>query len=148
LRRVVLCNTAPKIGSAETWNARIQAVQRGGMAAIVETILQRWYTDDFRASHADEVDRTRQMLLQSPPEGYIGCCEAIREMDQRGTIAQIRVPALIISGSADPVTPSTEAHLMMAKIPDARHVELKAAHLSNVEARDDFNAAVREFLTS
>ena len=144
--KIVLCNTAPKIGTLDSWNARIETVNRSGMVAVVDAILERWFTPEFRASHDPGVDATRQMLLESPPKGYVACCAAVRDMDQRNTISQIRLPTLVISGASDPSIPPADSHFLASQITGAKYVELPAAHLSNVEAASGFNEAVAQFL--
>jgi 3-oxoadipate enol-lactonase len=87
------------------------------------------------------------MLENSPPEGYAACCAAIRDMDQRETIAQINAPTLVIYGRSDPVTPEADAQFLIDRIRGAVKIELAAAHLSNVEQADAFTEAVSNFLT-
>src|SRR5450432_779927 len=50
LSRLVLCNTAARIGTQEIWNARIDAVNKGGMSAILDAVLTRWYSAPFIAA--------------------------------------------------------------------------------------------------
>jgi 3-oxoadipate enol-lactonase len=146
LRKLILCNTAPKIGTPETWNTRINTVRTGGMAAVVEGVLERWFTSDFRTKSPSAIEGTRQMLLRSPVEGYVGCCAAVRDMDARESIVNIRVPTLIISGTHDPVTPPQDGQYMLGKIGGALYKELPAAHLSNIEAAEAFTMEVTRFL--
>lgn len=146
LHKAVLCNTSPKIGTLESWNTRIETVRAGGMEAVADGILERWYTAGFRSSHRSEVDATREMLLESPAKGYVACCAAVRDMDQRETVSAIRVPTLVISGTSDPVTPPADGRFVASQIAGAQFVELPAAHLSNVEAAGLFNQAVEHFL--
>ena len=146
LRKLILCNTAPKIGTPETWNARIHAVRTGGMAVVVEGVLERWFTQEFRTQAPSAVEGTRQMLLRSPVEGYLACCAAVRDMDARDSIASIRVPTLILSGTHDPVTPPQDGQYMLGKIGGALYTELAAAHLSNIEAAEAFTMEVARFL--
>ena len=146
VEKVVMCNTAPKIGTPEIWNARVEAVRRGGIAAIVDSVLERWFTPGFRASDAPAIQKTRQMLLEASPDGYTGCCAAVRDADFRADLVAIRVPTLVISGVSDPVTPPSDGQQIVRQIPSARYVELPAAHLSNVEAADQFNAELERFL--
>ena len=146
LQKVILCNTAAKIGTSESWNARIAAVRKGGMPAIVDPVLERWFTPGFRQRVPAAIAATRSMLLNTPPEGYIGCCEALRDMDLRDAIAQIRVPTLVIAGTCDAATTPAEADFIMKAIAGAEYVEFPAAHLSNVEAAGQFTARVLCFL--
>ena len=144
--RMVLANTAPKIGTPEMWNQRIDNVRKGGMEAIVDTLLERWLTAGFRARVPEAVARVRAMLTATPPEGYLACCAAVRDMDQRDAIAGIRHPTLVIAGTHDVVTLPAEARAMAERIRGARYVELDAAHLSNIEAADRFTADAVAFI--
>jgi 3-oxoadipate enol-lactonase len=146
LEKLILCNTAPKIGAPEIWDARITAVRSGGMAAVVDGVLERWFTSDFRKSSSESIQKTREMLLRSPVEGYVACCSAVRDMDARQSIGSIRIPTLIISGVHDPVTPPHDGRFMAAKIAGSVYKELPAAHLSNIEAAEAFTMEVRQFL--
>jgi 3-oxoadipate enol-lactonase len=144
--KIVLCNTAAKIGTAETWSTRIEAVRKGGMQAVAPAVIERWFTPEFRASAAAIVAPALHMLENSPPEGYMACCAAIGAMDQREALAAIRVPALVIAGAKDSVTPPAEGRFLAKGIPGAQYAELPTAHLSNVEAPAQFTAELIRFL--
>jgi 3-oxoadipate enol-lactonase len=146
LHKIVLCNTAARIGTAEIWNARIDAVRKDGMKSIASAVIERWFTPSFRAAAPETVAHTQRMIEASPAEGYAACCAAIRDMDQRETIASITLPTLVISGAKDPATPPADCQFLAGKIRGARYVELPAAHLSNVEAAAQFSAEVLRFL--
>ena len=117
------------------------------MLPIADSVLERWFTPGFRARSPQTVQSARQMLLNVSVDGYIACCAAIRDMDQRETVAQIKAPTLVIYGASDPVTPASEAHFLAEQIRGAVEVELAAAHLSNVEQADAFTKAVSQFLS-
>jgi 3-oxoadipate enol-lactonase len=144
--RLVLCNTAPRIGSAERWNARIDAVNRGGVSGIADALMEVWFTPKFREAAADNVRRMRAMLIASPAEGYVASCAAVRDMDQWATLSRIDRPTLIVTGAHDVSTPPAEGRRMAEVIASAGHVELDAAHISNVEAARRFTAEVLAFL--
>jgi 3-oxoadipate enol-lactonase len=146
--RLVLANTAPRIATPAVWNARIDSVRQGGMEAIAETVLERWFTADFRARAPDAVGRVRAMLITTPPDGYVACCAAVRDADLWPGIAGIRSPTLIIAGTHDPATTAADGRQMAERIAGARLVELDAAHISNVEAADAFTAEAIAFLGS
>jgi 3-oxoadipate enol-lactonase len=146
LRSLVLCNTAAKIGTPETWNKRIADVEQGGMASVAESILQRWFTPAFRLASPGEVAPLHAMLLANDPRGYALLCGAIRDMDQRTLVEGIRLPTCIVSGEQDPVTTLEDAKFLQARIAGSTLVALPAAHISNVEAAGQFNATVIEFL--
>ena len=146
IERLILANTSAHLASPDAMNARIAAVTRSGMAAVADTMVERWFTPRFRAEQPAAVARVREMLLASPAQGYIASCLAVRDMDQRALLAKIRAPALVIGGLSDPATPPEHARALRDQIAGARLAELEAAHVSNIEAAAGFNQAVLAFL--
>jgi 3-oxoadipate enol-lactonase len=144
--RLVLANTAPRIATQDIWNARIASVRQGGMAAITDAVLERWFTAGFRARAPEAVNRIGSMLLATPSEGYVACCAALRDADEWPGVAGIRAPTLIIAGTHDVATPAAEGRQIAERIAGAQYVELDAAHISNVEMAGPFTAAVTAFL--
>jgi 3-oxoadipate enol-lactonase len=94
INRLVLANSSAHIGAPEVWNQRIEMVRRNGMAAIVPGVIDRWFTPRFQQESPEAVERIADMLRNTPPEGYVACCAAVRDMDQRNDIAVIRVRPL------------------------------------------------------
>jgi 3-oxoadipate enol-lactonase len=146
--KLILCNTAARIGSPEAYNTRIDNVRKGGMAAVVDAVVARWYTPAFAATAPDAIAKTRAMLLATPADGYVACCAAIRDMDQRESVRSIAVPTLVIAGAHDLATPPADGRFLAERIRGARYIELPAAHLSNIEAAPAFTVALTEFLAS
>lgn len=146
LERLILSSTSAHLGPSDAWNARIEAVRAGGMAAVADTIIGRWFTPAFRQSVASAPERIREMLLACPPQGYMACCAAVRDMDHRALVSQIRARTLVICGRHDPATPPEHSRFIAERVVGSRFVELEASHLCNVEASAAFNTAVREFL--
>jgi 3-oxoadipate enol-lactonase len=152
LHQMVLCNTALKIGSPETWNSRIESVRNNGMQSIASAVLDRWFTPAFLANQPQAAESAKTMLVNVPAQGYLACCAAIRDADFRAipgnSDSAIRVPTLVVAGTHDPVTTPSDGHAIADRIPGARYVELHAAHLSNIEAAPTFNMEVTRFLTA
>lgn len=144
--KIVLCNTAAKIGTLESWNARIATVQKGGMRAVAGAVLERWLTPTYRAAHPAETATVLRMLEEANPEGYAACCAAVRDMDQREALQNIKAPTLVLAGTHDSSTPAADGQFVAKHIPGASYVEVNAAHLSNLEAQVEFNSHVVDFL--
>src|SRR5262249_18970290 len=144
--KLVLCSTAAKIGTPESWATRINLVKEAGMKTVAQQVLERWFTADFRAKEPAKIDAVRQLLEKTDPQGYIANCEAVRDFDYRERVSKIALPTLVISGSADTSTPPAEGRFIAEQIQSARFVELNAAHLSNVEAEACFTKEVGDFL--
>jgi len=147
LDRLVVANTAAKIGTSEMWNARIDAVRKGGMAAIVSAVLARFFSPQLLEQPTPMILRIREAFEQTSPDGYIACCAAVRDMDQRYSLARIHVPTLVITGSDDMATPPAEGRLIAESVHRGRYVELPATHLSNVQSAPGFTQALVQFLS-
>jgi len=97
--RLVLCNTAAKIGTAELWNARIDAVRRGGMAAVADVVLERWFTEGFRAREPMAVAPRQADAARYPTGGLRGL---LRSGATTWTSARpsrrFRRPTLVVAG--------------------------------------------------
>lgn len=144
--RLVLCNTSAAIGVPEVWNTRIAKVLQDGVVSIIDNVMERWFTQDFLKHAPTQVDRVKNMLRNTSPQGYVANCAAVRDMDQRAALAQINVPTLVMGGKHDQATPPEHGELIARAIPGARYVELNAAHLSNWETAQAFTQQVVDFL--
>jgi 3-oxoadipate enol-lactonase len=150
LRKLVLANTTSSYGAEgpKMWEARAKAVHEGGMAAITELAMQRYFSDDFRASSSDIVDRIGAGFLATDPAGYIACCNAIRDLDFAGELHRIKAPTLVIAGEKDVGTPVAMSKAIADAIPGAKLAVIPgAAHLSAVEDPAAFNRLVVDFLS-
>ncbi|HEV2115259.1 MAG TPA: 3-oxoadipate enol-lactonase [Terriglobales bacterium] len=148
LHKLVLCNTGARIGTVEMWNARIESVRQGGTKSLAPAVVERFFSPEFRARCPQAVSTAQAVLREISTEGYIGCCSALRDADLRDRISSIHVPTLVIAGSKDNATPPALGQELRDHIPGAKYVELPAAHLSNIEAAAEFNAALSEFLSA
>jgi 3-oxoadipate enol-lactonase len=149
IHRLVLLCTSPYMPPASAWQERAAAVRDAGSPEpIADTVLERWLTPEFAASHPEVRAELRAMLANTSAEGYAGCCGAIERMDLRGDLPQITAPALVISGSDDPSTPPDQQQLIAAAVPRARHeIVGPAAHLASVEQSDAVNRLILEHLS-
>lgn len=149
LHSVVLCDTTSRMppGSAAAFEERIRQVREQGLGSLVEATLERWFTRDYLETHGSEARRTREMLLATPVEGYVGVCHALARLDFTERLMEISTPTLIVVGDQDESTPVAESQTLQERIPDSRLVVLEGAkHLSNVEQADAFNRALLDFL--
>jgi 3-oxoadipate enol-lactonase len=147
----VLANTTSTYGKQgpEMWETRAKAVGEGGMAAVKELAMQRYFTDDFRASSSEIVDRIGSGFLATDPQGYIACCNAIRDLDFSGDLHRIKAPTLVIAGEKDVGTPVAMSKAIADAIPGAKLAVIPgAAHLSALENPEAFNRLVEDFLAA
>ena len=142
LERLVLCSTSMRFATPDFWDERAARVREGGVEAIADTVVGRWFTPGF-----PDVPRYRAMLVSTPAEGYARACEAVRDWDARGSLGAVRAPTLVIAGAEDPSTPPADLEAIARELPDASlTVVPEARHLLNVERAGDFNRLVRGYL--
>jgi 3-oxoadipate enol-lactonase len=145
--KLILANTACHYPDPTNWINRIKAVKEGGLASVADTVIAGWLTDDFRAREPQIAANLRSMLVATPAEGYIACCEALSRLDLREDLPKIKSPTLVIAGRFDKSTPISAGEMIRSNIPGASMTIVDAAHISNVEAPLAFNDAVLGFLT-
>lgn len=146
VRRVVLANTAAQIGNVEMWSSRIKTVRAHGLGELADATMTRWFTSEFRTAQSEVVARFHSTLAHAHADGYTGCCAALRDADLRDLAPKVGCPTLVVTGRHDPATPPVQGQWLAEQISGAQLVELDAAHLSNVERPDEFNAAVLSFM--
>ena len=146
LQKLVVADSAARIGSADGWRARAQLVRESGMAEVAAGAPGRWFTAAFIAQAPDLVQQHVATLGASSPAGYAACCLALADADLRSEIAEIKAPTLLIVGVHDPVTTTGDARFLQDAIAAAQYAELNASHLSNIEASADFNRLLLRFL--
>ncbi|MGB7193034.1 MAG: 3-oxoadipate enol-lactonase [Collimonas pratensis] len=146
LQKLVIADSAARIGTADGWRARAQLVRDSGMAAVADGAAGRWFTPAFIAHAPSLVQQYVASLRTCSPAGYAACCLALADADLRGEIAAIKTQTLLIAGVHDPVTTTTDARFMQDAIGGAQYAELNASHLSNIEASADFNKLLLQFL--
>lgn len=149
VRALVLSGTAPRIGTAESWDARIAAVEAHGIEAIADGVLERWFTPAFRRPENVAIIGYRNMLIRQPVSGYIGSCAAIRDADYTEAAKSIAVPVLCLVGDQDGSTPPDLVRSMANLIPGARlEVIRDAGHIPCLERPQAVIAMLRGFLAS
>ncbi|KIN75772.1 3-oxoadipate enol-lactonase [Sulfitobacter mediterraneus] len=145
IRAVVLSNTAAKIGNAEMWAERIGDVRKGGIEALADAVMERWFATQFRAT--PELELWRNMLARQDDNGYIGCAAAIAGTDFYTPTSGLRLPALGIAGSEDGSTPPDLVRETMDLIPGSKfHLIRKAGHLPCVEQPEEYAQVLTDFL--
>jgi 3-oxoadipate enol-lactonase/4-carboxymuconolactone decarboxylase len=144
---LVLANTSPQFVPRTNWEARIAAVVKGGMPAVVDVAMQRFFSPDMLAKQDPQVASIRSIFLGTDPVGYLGCCAALRDMNHGDRLKRIKTPTLVISGDRDVATPWIgHGERLAQEIPGAKALHLPAAHLSNIERPHSFTTALLEFL--
>lgn len=146
--RLALCATAAKIGTTESWDARIAQVRQAGLAPLAEGTAQRWFTPAFVQAHAAAVDAILAVFLATDPQGYAGCCHAVGTADFRDRLGAIANPVLALAGDDDPVCPPADLQALADGVGRGRYAQVGGRHICNIESPDDFNRILLDFLAA
>lgn len=142
--KLVLSNTGAKIGSAESWQDRIQLVMASGFNTLADQTMQRWFSSTFAME--ERAQSIRSDFQANDAQGYASCCHALAQADFRKHLAQIQVKTLVITGAEDPVTPAMEAQYLHENITDSELIILPGKHLPAVEYPVDYAETLIRFL--
>ncbi len=144
--RMVLCATAAKIGTADSWQARARDVAQNGLAPLRAATAERWFTPDFTTRAPQVVDDILTRFAATTRAGYIGCCAALAAADLRADLAQITLPVLTIAGQDDPVCPPADLEQIARNVQQGQSLALPGRHFVNIESAKAFNQALSAFL--
>ncbi len=146
--RLVLTNTACYYADKAAWADRINFARTNGMTGLAGPMMERWFTKEFRERTPAAVARIKEMFATTNIEGFLGCCEAIRDMDHRPLLPKIKAPTLVIAGRFDIATLPAMNEFIQNEIPGARYKLLDAPHMASVEQPQAYADAVLAFLLS
>jgi 3-oxoadipate enol-lactonase / 4-carboxymuconolactone decarboxylase len=147
LTHLVLANTSAKPTNPASMEERREKVLKNGMKTVEEMVMGRFFTPESVAANPPDVASTRRTLLATNPEGYAGCCAAVRDMDNIPLLQKIQAPTLVVFSHRDLSTPwAGNGEILARSIPGAKTIGLPTAHLSNLEAPRSFSAALFDFL--
>lgn len=149
INKLVIANSAARIGNQTAWQQRATLVRSEGMSSLADSAASRWFTDEFTHQHPEVIASMIEQLRHSSPAGYAACCEVLATADLRSEIHRITVPMLVIAGQYDPVTTVADAESIRSAILQQQTVSVTtvaASHLSSIEAPHAFNQAISQFL--
>lgn len=144
---LVLCDTAHKIGTEESWNNRIDLVTRKGLAQIVDVVMPNWFTPAFRRPENPDYAGYVNMFTRTPVDGYLGTCASVRDADLTESTRTLTVPTLCLVGEHDGSTPPDLVRSMAALIRNSDfRIVAGAGHIPGVEQPDVVASLIGGFL--
>lgn len=146
---LILCDTAAKIGTAQSWNERIDATLSARIASFADGVMEKWFTPEFHRHRAADLTGYKTMLSRQLPAGYATACTALREADYSAAAPAIAVPTLVVVGDQDGSTPPDLVRGLADAIPGSRfEVIAGAGHIPCVEQPAALSALITDFMTA
>ncbi len=142
LHTLTVAATAAKIGTGQSWQARIAQVQQDGLPPLRQGTEERWFTPAFATEHRGVVDAVLEGFVATSTAGYVGCCNAVATADFRDQLDRITVPTLAIAGDDDPVCPAPDLQTIASGVADGHYIAVPGRHICNLESPDAFIAAL------
>lgn len=145
--RLIACACGARIPpeAREAVAARGQAALEGGMSAVVDATLQRWFTSSFMSDPA--VDKVRDRLLSDDPRQWDAGWRAIASHDALDRLPKLAIPTLVVAGEVDLGTPVPAARAIADAVSGARLVVIpRAPHMLQIECAETFVGHVAAFL--
>ena len=147
VRKLIVCNSAARIGDAETWNARIETIRKDGLAAISEATMQRWFTPAFHQERAADVAGYRTMLERQDRGAYIRTAEAVRDADYRAGVKDLKLPALFLAGDQDGSVPAKVVEDTADTVENSAYEVLEqCGHMPSIEQPEQLAALIADFI--
>jgi 3-oxoadipate enol-lactonase len=141
---LILIDTRETADTEEGRKGRLDSIEKikaQGTAPIIEAMLPKMLTPNAPPAMRK---RVREIMESVSAEAAIAALRAMASRpDSSELLPGIDVPALIVVGEEDTITPVADAERMASKIRGARLVKIpNAAHMSNYEQSEIFNAAI------
>lgn len=149
IRSLTLIGTAPSFPNEVrgSMRARAELVRTQGMAAVVESSLERWFTQETRERRPDIMDRLTKTLLADDAATHATIWDMISGLDLDNRLSEISCPTLVLVGEKDPSTPPAIASRLAGAIKGSSLVVVpEASHIVTVEAPSAVNTALLGFL--
>jgi 3-oxoadipate enol-lactonase len=145
---LVATTAQPPFHGREIWDDRIAHLrQLGHFGKMFPGMMDRWLSMRFRRTDPAGFAQIRRMVLETPIEGYVGCCEAIAGFDIRSRLGSIVRPTLVVAGEEDSGTTVEDAKDIEAGIPGSRLAVIAGArHILNWCRREEFSRILLDWL--
>lgn len=145
---LVATTCLPPYHGRQVWDERVASIRATGrFDHMLAPMMERWLSMKFRRENPQRYGEIREMVLRTPPDGYIGCSLAIAGFDVRDRLPEISAPTLVIAGEEDPGTTVEDAQMIQAGIRGAGlKVVPGARHLLNVDRPAVFTPLLTDWL--
>jgi 3-oxoadipate enol-lactonase len=141
------CGAAFSAPGRDAFRNMAAASKAKGLAAITDVAMRRLFAPEFQARHPDLMAGRRAAFLKTDEDVFRSACAQLAELDLRGELQKVKVPALVLVGEQDEATPPPMSHELAAGLPDARlKIIAGCAHVPQLQAPQMFLETIADFL--
>jgi 3-oxoadipate enol-lactonase len=149
VRALALLSTSSSFpeSTRERFRYRAEVAERDGIAPLLDSMVERWFTPEFVAARPDEVARTREVVLANDPLAFAAACRANAARDWTGDLDRITCPVLVLAGERDPGSATGSAETFRERLSDVEvHLVQGASHAIPIERPEVANRLLLAFL--
>jgi len=144
---LVGCGAGFQEPAKSAFTRMIEAVEAGGIEAVIPIALRRIFTETYLEQHHDMADERAEVLRRTDPSAFINACRSLLALDYRAVAPTIGNPTMIVVGEEDEATPPPLAEELHARVPGSALVRLPGvAHAPQIQDPAGFITATRQFL--
>jgi 3-oxoadipate enol-lactonase len=143
------CGAAFSEGGRDAFRNMAAASKAKGLAGITDVAMRRLFAPEFQAGNPELMADRRAAFLRTDEEVFRAACAQLAELDLRGELYKVKVPALVLVGEQDEATPPPMSHELAAGLPDARlKIISGCAHVPQLQSPRVFLDAIADFLSA
>ena len=152
LAKLIQCDTKAKADTDEARATRLKAadhVLEHGPETLIATMMPKLFAEENCSSQPDIVEATRKVMMNTAPSAIAAAQRGMAERpDVTDELSKINVPALILCGEHDAISPADEMRDIASAMPNATFVQIDGAgHMAPLEDPQAVNAAICDFLS-
>jgi pimeloyl-ACP methyl ester carboxylesterase len=141
----MMCSS-DRFGDEHGWRSHIATVHSEGIAAVATGAPDEWFTSEFAHANPSLVEEFSTSLRRVDEASYLACCEALAAYDGSGTLREINVPSVFITGMDDRSTSSANMRRMAGETRNGAFLAVAGSHLAPVESADVVAVALRDLI--
>ncbi len=125
----------------------VAAMRQRGIAPVLETLKERWFTPEFAVARPDVIARRMQQVIDTDAQVFLSVFDIYAETEMAPWLHEIQAPSLVLTGEFDGGCPPRLNELIAQALPRARLVVLpKLRHAILLEAPEQVTPHLLAFL--
>ncbi len=127
--------------------AVIAAMEEKGIGPVLDTLVQRWYSDDFIANRPEAIEARKRQVAETPAEVFLSVFHIYAETEMAPWLAEVSAPSLVMTGEFDGGCNPRLNRFIAAALPDSELVILEdLKHSILIEGPESVVAPLKDFL--
>jgi 3-oxoadipate enol-lactonase len=129
--------------------AVVAAMEEKGIPQVLDTLTQRWFTDEFAAAYPDVIEARKTQVVETDANVFLNVFRIYAETEMGPWLHEITAPALVLTGEHDGGCNPRLNRQIADALPNSELVILDGLkHAILIEASDRVAPPVADFLAT